>query len=384
MTTIHQVTFFPVSNGDTVRVRLHNGRRILFDFCQKPGAEKDDSTNADVKKLLKAELDDVKRDYFDVVAFTHADLDHIQGSTDFFWLEHAVKYQTEGRVKIRELWVPAAMVLESAANDQQSNEFVILRQEARYRLLEGAGIRVFSDPPELRKWLEAALEKRGENKSSRDHLFVDAGTLAPGFSLAADGAELFVHSPFKEHCAGGDIIRNQAALILNVRFDCEGQQFDFLQVGDAEWCDLEEIVKITRYHKRDDRLKWDLFNIPHHCSYKALSDEKGDKETEPKPRVRELLLEGRPDSFLVSSSKKVPDEPSAYKEIQPPHIQARKAYESYAKEIDGGTFLVTMEEPNGYSPKPMTFEFKATGLYKLRAAATGAASIVTSTAPRAG
>ena len=38
---------------------------------------------------------------------------------------------------------------------------------------------------------------------------------------------------------------------------------------------LEDVVRITRDHGKDDRLRWDLYNIPHHCSYLALSDDKG-------------------------------------------------------------------------------------------------------------
>ena len=129
MSETHKVIFYPVGNGDTSQTILHNGRRILFDFCHRDKAEDDDTPEIDLKKQL--------RDDFDVVAFTHADKDHIQGSTDFFWLQHAEKYQGKDRIKIGELWVPAAMVVESASNDEQSAEFIILRQEARHRLLEG-------------------------------------------------------------------------------------------------------------------------------------------------------------------------------------------------------------------------------------------------------
>jgi hypothetical protein len=45
--------------------------------------------------------------------------------------------------------VPAAILLENATRDQLSDEFVILRQEARHRLLEGRDILVFSKPKEL-------------------------------------------------------------------------------------------------------------------------------------------------------------------------------------------------------------------------------------------
>ena len=105
----HQVIFYPVGNGDTTQIVLSKGRRVLFDYCHRGKAEDDDTPEIDLKTRLKDDLKAAGRDYFDVVAFTHADLDHIQGSTEFFELQHAKKYQGEGRIKIRELWVPAAM-----------------------------------------------------------------------------------------------------------------------------------------------------------------------------------------------------------------------------------------------------------------------------------
>ena len=106
MSEIHQVIFYPVGNGDTTQIILSAGRRVLFDFCHREGAEDDGTPEIDLKAVLKEDLTAAGRDYFDVVAFTHADPDHIQGSTDFFELQHAKKYQGEGRIKIRELWVP--------------------------------------------------------------------------------------------------------------------------------------------------------------------------------------------------------------------------------------------------------------------------------------
>lgn len=79
-------------------------------------------------------------------------------------------------IKIRELWVPAAMLLEEASNDQQSDEFVILRQEARHRLLKARASGSFPGLQALMDWLEPKLKERGETASARDHLFVDAGT----------------------------------------------------------------------------------------------------------------------------------------------------------------------------------------------------------------
>lgn len=384
MAVLHKVLFYPVGNGDTSQVVLNNGRRILFDFCHRPQSEKDEVPEIDLKKRLKEELTEAKRDYYDVVAFTHADADHIMGSTEFFELQHAAKYTGNGRIKINELWVPAAMLLEEAERHKQQEEFVLWRQEARHRLLEGRDILVFSQPESLMQWLRPKLKERGEAETARDHLFIDAGRLVPGFSLAEDGAEVFCHSPFIKHCDEGDVIRNTAALVFNVRLRADGLDFDYLEVGDAKWDDLEDIVRTTKAHNNENRLAWDIFNIPHHCSYLSLSDEKGDKETEPKPLVKELLLMGKKDSYIVSCSKPVPHTKQAYSDIQPPHIQARKCYERYKDQVEARQFLVTMEEPNANKPEPLLFEITGNGTSWKRNAIVGAAAIITSRPSRAG
>jgi hypothetical protein len=384
MAQTHRVLFYPVGNGDTSQVHLAGGRRVLFDFCHRDKSEDPETPEIDLKVRLKEELNKASRDYFDVVAFTHADVDHIQGSTSFFELWHAEKYQGKDRIKIRQLWMPAAMLMEEATNDQQSDEFVILRQEGRHRLLEGKGILVFSRPKLLIEWLHEKLRERGEPTSARDHLFIDAGELVPGFTLAQDGVEFFCHSPFIKHCDDGDIIRNMAALAFNVRFDADGARYDFLEVGDADWEALEDIVRTTKWHKNDDRLDWDLYNIPHHCSYLALSDEKGGNETVPKSLVKELLLHGKRDAYIVSCSRPVPDSKEAYKQVQPPHIQARKAYERYLKDVGGRKFLVTMEEPNANRPEPIEFEITRGGVAWLKGTVIGAPALIAARPPRAG
>jgi hypothetical protein len=377
---MHTITFYPVGNGDTSQIVLGNGRRILFDFHHVPRGPGDDRAEIDLKKQLRNELQNAERDYFDVVAFTHADKDHIAGSTEFFELEHAEKYKGDDRIKIRELWVPAAMLLERGSNGQQQDEFVLLRQEARHRLRQKTGIRVFSCPPELRQW----MRENEIDYDSRQHLFVDAGTVAPGFTLQADGIEFFCHSPFIQHCAGGDIVRNDASLVFNVRMLVGNRIYDYLAIGDSTWEVLEDIVSITKYHGRHDRLAWDLFGIPHHCSYLALGPEKGANETVPTDLVKELLRAGKQGAYIVSSSCPVPDSKDAYTWIQPPHIQARKAYERYGNEVGARDFLVTMEEPNATAPQPLAFEFSSLGHSWRKVAVSGTAAILSSAPPRAG
>ena len=138
-----RVTFYPVGNGDTSQIVLNNGKRLIFDYHHQKKSEEEGSTDFNLKKHLTDELKAVQRAEVDVLALTHGDDDHIRNSTEFFELRHAVKYQGNGRIKVKELWVPAAMILEEGTNDQQTNEVIIWRQEARHRLREGKGIRVF-------------------------------------------------------------------------------------------------------------------------------------------------------------------------------------------------------------------------------------------------
>lgn len=375
----HKLTFYPVGNGDTSQIQLANGRRLIFDYRHLAQSEKEGAKEINLKKELRKELRDAGRDYVDVFAITHGDGDHIGGSTDFFELQHAAIYQGGDRVKINELWVPAALILEPATQEQLSNEVIIWRREARYRLKQGKGIRVFSRPDMLKSW----LEENDLTVESRRHLMTDAGQLVPGLALAADGVEFFTHSPFVKHCDEGDIQRNKASLIFQVRFNVAGTVTNYLAVGDSECEVLDDIVDITEFHQRMDRLDWDLFNIPHHCSYLALGPDKGTKETKPTAGVQKLLLRGQAGAYVVSSSNPIDSDTAAYAQIQPPHVQAKQCYENYLTQIRGRKFFVTMEEPTRIGPKPLVFDIGAGGVSKALATA-GAAFVSSTKPPRAG
>jgi hypothetical protein len=376
---VAKITFFPVANGDTSQIVLGNGRWLLFDFHHQKKCEEEGSTDFNLRKHLKGQLKGAQRDYYDVLALTHGDDDHIRNSTEFFELRHAAKYQGGDRTKVSELWVPAAMILEEGTNDQQSNEVIIWRQEARHRLKEGKGIRVFSRPDKLKAW----LEENGLTLDQRRHLITDAGELVPGFTLANDEVEFFCHSPFIKHTDEGDVLRNEASLIFQVRFEIGGTRFNYWAVGDSTHEVLADIVQISKYHGNHDRLDWDLYNIPHHCSYLALGPEKGAERTAPTDAVAELLRHGQRGAYIVSSSNPIGNDRAAYEQQQPPHVQARNTYLDYLNEVGGRRFLVTMEEPNAVRPQPIVFEISSTG-GKLVLARTGSAAIVSSPAPRAG
>jgi len=65
--------------------------------------------------------------------------------------------------------------------------------------------------------------------------------------------------------------RNKDCLVLHGTFQSVGDT-KVLFGGDIHYEELEEIVRITRYHGREERIENDIVKIPHHCSY-TLSDQ---------------------------------------------------------------------------------------------------------------
>lgn len=373
---MHKLTFFPLGNADCIRIELANGRQLLFDYAAMRDESDKDDLRIDLPTRLRDDLRAAKRTDYDVVAFTHLDDDHVKGAADFFWLEHATKYQGKDRIKITELWVPAAALTEEGCEDDAR----VIRQEARHRLKAGKGVRVFSRPERLKEWLEKQTPRL--TVESRRGLITDAGQIVPGFALASDDLEFFVHSPFAVRQNEKDLEdRNEDALVLHASFQVDGVTTRALLTSDITHGGISDIVQITRQKKRDERLVWDILDVPHHCSYTALADDKGKDVTEPVKDVKWLYeKKGQKGCIIVSGSKVIP---SNDEDPQPPHRQAANYYRRCADEHEG-EFKVTMEHPDASRPEPLVIEIDGTGGRIAKKIAGGVASVLGTPAPRAG
>jgi hypothetical protein len=369
---IHTLRFFPIGNADTTLISLSDGRHILWDYANM----RDPNNKEDKRCDLPTELDKVVDNDFSVVTFTHADNDHINGFSDFFYLEHAKAYQGDERKKIDEIWVPAAVLVDSQAEDEAK----ILKAEARYRLKNKSGIKVFSRPKKMKKWCDDQDDISYEEVKD---FFVDAGQLVEGFIKESDGIEFFAHAPFYSESQNLD--RNGSAIVVQVTFNdkCDTK----LVLGsDCTYEVWKDIVNITKHFNNDIYLQWDFFHISHHCSYLSLSSEKGKDETVPIVELKWLFeLQGKERSRLISSSKPIPVKGSAEdQDSNPPHRQAANYYRDIATQ-KSGEFIVTMENPSESEPKPLIVEIDTDNCAKvIKRALSSAAIIGSSTAPRAG
>lgn len=376
---MHKMTFFPLGNADCCRIDLACGKKLLFDFAATSDPEDRGDLRCDLLKELREDLERCGRDSFDVVAFSHLDQDHFKGAADFFHLEHAAKYQGSDRVKMDIMWVPAALITEENCDLEEAR---ILQREARYRFKQGTGIRVFSRPERLSAW----CQQNGVRLDDRRHLITDAGGLVPEFNIAADGAEVFVHSPFAVRQNENDVeMRNEDSLLFHVTFDVEGALTKALLLADGTYESLSLIVSITKAHGREERLEWDIAKLPHHCSYLSVGPDKGQTKTLPTDHVAYLYeKKGQRGAIAISTSKPIPVEGSAEDEDpQPPHRQSANYYKGVVQQL-GGQFVATMSHPNVAAPKPLVIEIGRTKGTLKKPTSTAAITATTRNAPRAG
>lgn len=361
------ITFYPEGNAECVLLELGNGKRMLMDYANMHGS---DPRYTD----LTSSFDDIEA--FDVVMFSHPHEDHVKGAADFFYFEHAKKYQVGTRAKIKELWISAAFLLDvNPCEDAR-----VIRQEARYRLKEcnGKGIKIFAEPNSLTKW----LEDNDLSTDECDHPIIHAGTLLNRSEHnLGDEVSIFVHAPFSEDADDVDD-RNEPSIVLQISLKNEEQHTDILITGDTPHDVLDKIVDRSESNENTDYLKWDLYDIPHHCSHTGLSSERGDNVTEPSENIKRLLGEyGQDNGFLVASCRAFSD--VGEDDNQPPHLEAKKAYKKYSKNSDKTetTLFITSEYKGKINPKPLRFKIDKTGIRE----DTGTSfTIISSPAPRAG
>ena len=376
--TVHKLNFFPLENADCCRIDLDNGDQILIDYAAMRDPDKKDDLRIDLPSELRKDLDARKRDYYKVVVFTHLDDDHIHGASNFFYMQHAQKYQDKvdgkSRIKMDEMWVPAAVITEEGCTEEDRT----IRQEARYRLKQGSGIRVFSRPEQLEKWLGG----EGLSVADRRSLIADAGQLVPGWLAEIQGVEFFVHSPFASRTDDGSYVeRNDGCLVLHATFSADGTKTKVFFGADIRQEPLSEIIRITRSKNREERLESDVVKIPHHSSYLSLGPEKGTDKTVPTEEIAYLYekkLARR--AILVSTSRLIPTDDD---DKLPPHRQAVNYYEEQAT-AQAGEYVITMKHPRPSSPETLVVEIGSNKAKLRRAYSGGIASAVSSPARRAG
>jgi beta-lactamase superfamily II metal-dependent hydrolase len=373
---MHKLTFFPVGNADCCLIELaNNGPKLLFDYAHRRVAEDPRDARIDLHAAIRNRLG--PRGYVDVLAITHLDADHIDGISNLFWLDRHAAYQGPRRIKIKELWVPAAAVVEQGLVDEDR----LIRSEARHRLLNNYGVRVFSRPNRLASFLAA----NNLTVADRKDLIIDAGNTVPTFAKLGDGVEFFIHAPFAAYADEPTIKRNEAAIVLQAVFRSGDRDTRVLLMDDATHESIAAIVRATLAHDRADRLAWDVIRVPHHCSYRSLGPIAGDpnEATDPVAEVQWLYEDRGPrhGGILVASCRPIR---TLGLDKQPPHMSAAIYYQAIADDVVDGRFVLTMENGSIHQPLPVEVLIDHRGATLVQENPSAGAAATSVAAPRAG
>ncbi len=372
-----KLTFYQLGNADTIRVDFRDERVMLVDFADVRNRADPLDRRADLPAELRRHMAASGQKKFAVAAFTHLDRDHTIGSSEFFHWDSYKAYQGPERYPVDELWVPAAALTEVGLDDCAR----VIRQEARHRLLNNYGVRVFSRPEALAE----LLASHNLTVADRRHLITDAGETVPGYGkYGTEGVEFFAHSPFAwRRDDRGLEDRNQDCLVFRATFLEGGRETRVLFASDAPWAALEKIVQSSRRHLNLDKLDWDVMKVSHHSSYLSLNSDRSNEETVPLPDIKWLFEEaGQRGGIIVSTSDPIPARGGAEDGVQPPHRQAAAYYRRVRSLLDG-EYVVTMERPSRSRPKPTEILIQGSGA-RLVSASTAPAVAVTSQPVRAG
>jgi hypothetical protein len=129
----------------------------------------------------------------------------------------------------------------------------------------------------------------------------------------------------------------------------------------------------------DMKLAWDILKIPHHCSYKAMADEKGGYITTPTNEFQWLLKQGTIRGIIVSTSNIIP----SITTTQPPHIETYRRYQETASKLDA-ELIVTMEHPSKQKPDRLVININEYGPMIKKSIVSPTIITTTQRAPRVG
>ena len=352
-----KIKFYPVDNGDTVLFKVEK-TTIQIDANIR--------SNDDCYDVMSDLLDEFSTDgegryHLDLFMLTHPDEDHCHGIDTYYYLGDPDKYSDEDLendlVIIDELMVTPMLFSEATSAPAKA-----LKKEAERR----RKLWDYDSPAKTKAGNRLVIigydgDKRYENVTS----YIPGETIKKINGKSMFLLEFFVHSPFKDSLVEGraEADKNETSIVMQARFKYVSTDTQpsalYLFGGDADHYIWEEIQDQSSAHDNDDKLDFDIFMAPHHCSWTYFNDvpyKKGETD-EPVESSKNLIKEHKTKgAVIIASSKQIKDD-----DDNPPHYPAK---EEYVELIGDGKFISLAEEPDSKKPKPVVYEVTSTGFQR--------------------
>ena len=375
----HIIKFYPVGNADCTLIKLGNGMTIIVD-CQIL----DDLTDGLGKQVLfdvKADLlKELKRDsegrpYVDLFISTHPHDDHCKGFEKNFYhgaIKDYDKDKNKEQIIIEEMWItPRGM-----KNDLADTAVEIRREAKRRRDLYDGNKSFVAERGDYLRIIGYDKDKEFDSR----YCYVPGRIVSVIHGDEMKYLEIFIHAPFKkdiETCKRDDD-KNATSIVVQLSFKIDGYK-DYkcrmLLCGDAEHEIWQHIIE---NNKDDEKLKWNIFLAPHHCSWTFFNESDNKKETM-SSADKILSLQIGDKAHIIASSEEIKDDDN-----NPPCYEAKIEYEKQLKQ-GGKHFLNTaVYRTTGEIPQPIVFIIGETGKRLKDSMMSAGVSSISRPAPRAG
>lgn len=316
----HIIKFYPVGSADCSLVKLSNGKTIIID-CQITEVEKDKNgkeLSFDVKKDLLSELSKKNgHPYVDLFISTHPHDDHCVGFGGNFFHGDTEDYNDEinkDQIIIGELWVTPRGIGNKLADSAED-----IRKEAKRRR------KLYDDDSLFNGSFGNYLRIVGYDK---DKEFDSRYGYIPGITVnsvngnSLNWLEIFIHAPFKEEVTDSKETddKNETSIVTQFAFKVKGDEnikCRALFGGDAEHGVWQHIIE---NNKDDEKLQWNIFLAPHHCSWTFFNE--CNNKVDVLQSAEDMLQKQVGDKpHIIASSTEITKDCNT-----PPHIEARQEY----------------------------------------------------------
>ncbi|CAK7068020.1 MAG: hypothetical protein PARBA_02615 [Parabacteroides sp.] len=376
----HKIKFYPVDNGDNVLLKLDDKTTVIVD-CQMKDCEEntDGVTTYDVKKDLIKELnkDSKNNPYVDLFINSHPHNDHCFGFEKNFYCGSPDDYTDTNRkneeIIIGELWVTQRVF----SNDLCCDGGAIRREaKRRKKLFEENSVESSKYGNRLH------IIGYNEDDTTVDGLHYIPGNMVSTFNgKTNDYLSMFIHAPFKNDLirSKADEDENAASIVVQMQLRTQKNgdiKSRIIIAGDADHYVFEQILEKSKKNNNEDKLEWDLFLAPHHCSWSFFNDRPYENNTAPKDYSLEFLDYKNTGANVIASSKKIEN-----KKPNPPHHSAK---EEYIKKVGDSKFKNTAINKDEKAPEPLVYTIDDNGFILEKAVSSASVGLMGSPTPRAG
>lgn len=338
--------FWPVGTGDSTTICVDAETIMQIDLHHLACADEEGDPRVPiVDRLVKLLPKRNDKPYLALFVLTHPDLDHCQGFKEL-----------RKSVDIGEIWFSPRIFFERSIElCDDAKDFVKEAKRRVKKTIDEAGDVESGDRVRIIGYSD--LLENDEYKG-----FPEERLTRPGNPITeidgddrADIFEAFVHAPFKDDDVARE--RNETSIGLRVELREGDHTGQALLLGDLSYPSVRRVFDESARHDNDDKLKWDVFLAPHHCS-KSVMYWQGEEEEE--VTLKQDILDdiekaAEVTGYIIASCDPIPSTNASGD--NPPHAKAKKRYE----EIAPNGFLCTGEHPDEEHPQPIVFVLTADG-----------------------